>query len=79
MLCVIADVPCPSNKANHPVCDQCATGFFGPLCAACPNCGSHGVCEDSLVGSGACRCDDSWQGAACSEQGVMPARTLGSL
>ena len=52
-------------------CEQCATGFWGALCNACPGggggnaCGgmNQGSCDDGITGTGECECtegESSW-------------------
>jgi hypothetical protein len=47
-------------------CDQCAGGYYGSSCSACPSCGSHGACNDGLGGNGQCACATGWAGASCN-------------
>jgi hypothetical protein len=45
-------------------CDECAVGFWGAACAACPVC-VHGACDEGIDGGGACVCDSFWTGTLC--------------
>lgn len=49
-------------------CASCADGYWGPSCAPCPDCGSHGSCDGSGTpgGTGVCVCTAGWSGATCS-------------
>ncbi|XP_004368663.1 stabilin-1 [Trichechus manatus latirostris] len=49
---------------------DCCPGFFGTLCEPCPGglggvCSGHGQCQDRLLGSGECRCQEGFHGTAC--------------
>ncbi|XP_004715325.1 stabilin-1 [Echinops telfairi] len=49
---------------------DCCPGFFGTLCEPCPGglggvCSGHGQCQDRLLGSGECRCEEGFHGTAC--------------
>lgn len=51
------------------VCQDCKTGFWGPLCAACPAC-VHGTCNGTGTqsGDGTCVCDSGeYTGSLCNE------------
>src|SRR5688500_2316307 len=57
---VSAFEPCVGVK---PTC--ACLGHYGSSCTACPNCGSHGTCNDGLSGDGLCLCQLGWSGALC--------------
>ncbi|XP_036187884.1 stabilin-1 isoform X6 [Myotis myotis] len=49
---------------------DCCPGFFGTLCEPCPGglggvCSGRGQCQDRLLGSGECRCQEGFHGTAC--------------
>ena len=57
---------CKTMDVNH----ECCTGFWGEDCRACPGgadqpCGGHGVCSDSINGTGVCQCKEGIAGYAC--------------
>ncbi|XP_074138792.1 LOW QUALITY PROTEIN: stabilin-1 [Sminthopsis crassicaudata] len=48
----------------------CCRGHYGIDCQVCPGgaenpCNGNGVCEDGLIGTGACRCNRGFNGTAC--------------
>jgi len=55
---------CPSNRGLSD-CSDCASGYYGPNCDACPICGSHGTCNNGDGGVVKCNCDKGWTGDLC--------------
>ncbi|KAM9099981.1 stabilin-1 [Sarcophilus harrisii] len=48
----------------------CCRGHYGIDCQVCPGgaenpCNGNGVCDDGLIGTGACRCNPGFNGTAC--------------
>ena len=43
----------------------CSSGFYGPNCLACPDCGPRGVCQDGSLGDGGCLCEAGYGGVDC--------------
>ena len=56
-------VPNPNEPGG--CSQQCLAGHYGAECTPCPDCGSHGTCNDGHAGDGTCRCAPSWWGAQC--------------
>lgn len=68
-------------KEENGRCVSCADGFYGNECLPCPGgggisqCNTHGVCSDTISGTGQCTCDvdlkynglGGWTGASCEE------------
>ena len=55
---------CKENYSGL-TCNQCAIGFYGPKCLPCQRnpadqqiCGSNGICDDGIHGTGECFCKD---------------------
>lgn len=53
------------DNFKGPHCGECAKGFFGKNCYACPRnpadhiiCGIEGICDDGIDGTGRCACLD---------------------
>ena len=55
---------CNSQYAGE-ACTDCAEGFYGSVCSACPNC-HKGVCQDGKSGNGMCVCNWDYVGADCT-------------
>ena len=58
---------CAGPMYNGTYCEDCASGLFGPSCAAsCATCETdgHGQCFDGI--SGNCTCANLWSGPLCS-------------
>lgn len=45
--------------------NTCAGDQYGPDCAACPDCGEHGSCNNGSSGNGKCACIVGWKGDKC--------------
>ena len=45
-------------------CSACASGYYGPTCLECPNCGANGHCSEGVIGDmggdGSCICNFGW-------------------
>ena len=63
--CLLGSCSCDTGWGSA-ACDACAEGYHGATCAPCPDCGSHGGCDDGLGGDGLCDCDAGWTGSTCA-------------
>ncbi len=52
-------------------CDDCAPGYWGATCAACPACQNGGVCADGIDGDGTCACPEGYIGDLCETEGSI--------
>ena len=58
---------CESGLCEDDVCAiGCDPGFFGLDCdQVCPACTDQGECDDGLLGTGTCVCNEGWGGLIC--------------
>lgn len=59
---------CPAVSTGQPF--ECASGYYGAMCAACPGgasnkCSGHGSCNDGITGTGQCTCNPGFNGPSC--------------
>jgi hypothetical protein len=85
--------PCPAYAAsclrNQAGCmtatpAQCAPGYYGASCSACPggasnSCSSHGSCNSGIGGSGVCSCSHGFNGPACQYSNAVTCSGHGSV
>jgi hypothetical protein len=65
--CSVPQYPMPNT------CLSCVSGFYGSHCTACPNCGTHGTCNQGIAGNGTCSCSTGWNGSLCTTCAVAPS------
>ena len=58
---------CESGLCEDEVCATgCDPGFYGLLCdQVCPICAAEGECDNGLLGTGLCVCNEGWGGVTC--------------
>jgi hypothetical protein len=49
------------------LCSSCDPLHYGTSCLPCPACSVHGLCDDTMTGSGLCVCDLHWDLALCDD------------
>eukprot|EP01137_Pigoraptor_chileana_P011413 Opistho-2@62255 len=57
---------CKNSGFSGNNCDQCAPGYWGASCQACPLCDGIQKCSDGLAGTGTCSCPNGGYGPNCS-------------